>query len=259
MLLRFDSFDHPDLVHAITTRQGGASLPPHDTLNMAFSRPDDPAAVRENRRRVYTALEVAPERVVQAGQIHAADVLVVDDRHAGRGALERASVLPPADALITRTHDLYLLACFADCTPLLFFDPVQRAVGVAHAGWQGTAKQIAAATVRAMHDSFGTQPDDLRVVVGPSAGPCCYNVWPHVAATIRSELPFAADVLFDRNGETFFDLWAANVASLVAAGVRRANIEVSRICTIDHADRFFSHRASGGNTGRFAAIVGVRS
>jgi YfiH family protein len=258
MLLRFASFKHPDMVHAVTTRQGGVSEAPHDTLNMSFSRPDAPAAVRENRRRVYMALEIRPERVVQAGQIHGDDVLVVTEEHAGRGALDRPSVLPPADALITNRPDLYLLACFADCTPLLFFDPVRRAVGVAHAGWQGTAKQIGAATVHAMNAAFGSQPADLQVAIGPSVGPCCYNVWPHVAEQVRAALPMQPYVLAERDGQIFFDLWQSNVATLLACGVRRDQIEVSRICTVDHADRFFSHRAGNGVTGRFAAIIGLR-
>jgi hypothetical protein len=258
MLLRFASLEHPDLVHAVTTRHGGVSDAAHATLNMSFSRPDDPAAVRENRRRVYAALEIPAERVVQAGQIHGDDVLVVGDEHAGRGALDRDSVLPPADALITRTPQLYLLACFADCVPLLFFDPVQRAVGVAHAGWQGTAKQIGAATVQAMAAAFGSQPADLRVVIGPSVGPCCYNVWPHVAQQVRMMLPSQPEALIERDGETFFDLWQSNLATLMGSGVRPERIEVSRICTVHHAERFFSHRATNGATGRFAAIIGVR-
>jgi polyphenol oxidase len=258
MLLRFASFNDPGLVHAVTTRHGGVSVAPHATLNMSFSRPDDPAAVVENRRRVYAALEIPPERVVQAGQIHGDDVLLVMEAHAGRGALDRESLLPPADALITRQPDLYLLACFADCVPLLFFDPVQRAVGVAHAGWQGTAKQIGAATVRAMSQSFGSRPADLLVVIGPSVGPCCYNVWPHVAEQIRAALPMQPQVLIRRDDQIFFDLWQSNLETLLACGVQRERIEVSRICTVDHAGRFFSHRADQGMTGRFAAIIGLR-
>jgi YfiH family protein len=258
MLVRFASLDLPDLVHAVTTRQGGVSQPPHDTLNMSFSRPDDPAAVQENRRRVFGALEISPERVVQAGQIHGNDVLLVDDRHAGCGALDRPSVLSPHDALITSTPNLYLLACFADCVPLLFFDPVQRAAGVAHAGWQGTVKHIGRETVEAMRDAFGTRPANLRVVVGPSAGPCCYNVWPHVADVVRGAFSDDPDVLVERDGETFCDLWAANVATLVRSGVPRKQIEVSGLCTICHADRFFSHRADKGQTGRIAALIGLR-
>ncbi len=258
MLLRLASLDLPGLVHAITTRDGGVSAAPYASLNLSFSRPDDPEAVRENRARVYAALEIDPRRVVQAGQIHGADVLVVEEQHAGRGALDRSLVLPPADALITRETNLYLFACFADCTPLLFYDPVSRAVGVAHAGWQGTVKQIGAATVRAMAQTFGSRPSDISVVIGPSAGPCCYNVWPHVADEIRSAFSFRPDVLSTRDGQTFFDLWAANRATLEAVGVQPERIESSDICTIHHHDRFFSHRASGGRTGRFAALIGMR-
>ncbi len=258
MLLRFASLDLPGLVHAVTTREGGVSSPPHATLNLSYSRPDDPRAVSENRRRLYAALEIDSGRVVQAGQVHGADVLVVEERHAGRGALDRSLVLPPADALITNEPNLFLLACFADCTPLLLHDPVRGAVGIAHAGWQGTVKQIGAATVRAMADAFGSQPADVRVVIGPSAGPCCYNVWPHVADEIRPAFAGVPDVLVRRDGQTFFDLWAANRATLVAAGVQPERIESSDICTIHHHDRFFSHRASGGQTGRFAAVIGMR-
>ncbi len=258
MLLRFASFDDPNLVHAITTRAGGVSRPPYDALNMSFSRPDDPVAVRENRRRVYTALEISPERLVQAGQVHGNDVQVVDQRHAGRGALDRATVLPPSDALITNQPDLYLLACFADCVPLLFYDPVQRAVGVAHAGWQGTVKHIGAATVTAMMHAFGSDPAHLRVIIGPSAGPCCYNVWPHVADTVRGAFQDYPEVLQERDSQTFFDLWVANQMTLIKSGVRREQIETSGLCTIHHADRFFSHRAAKSQTGRFAAIIGLR-
>ncbi len=258
MLLRFRSLDLPDVVHGVTMRHGGVSQPPHSTLNMSFSRPDDPQAVRENRLRVYGALEINPRRVVQAGQIHGNAVLVADERHGGRGALDRPSVLDPADALITNTPNLFLLACFADCVPLLFVDPVQRAVGVAHAGWQGTVQHIGAATVQAMNEAFGSNPADLQVVVGPSAGPCCYNVWPHVADVVRSAFPDDSHVLVERDGDTMCDLWSANAATLVSNGVPREQIEVSGVCTIHHNDQFFSHRADKGQTGRFAAIIGMR-
>lgn len=259
MLLRFASLDQPDLVHAITTRAGGVSAPPHATLNMSFARPDDPARVRENRLRVFGALEIRAERVAQAGQVHGNAVLRVGEEHAGCGAVDRASVLPAADGLITNVPDLYLLACFADCVPLLFFDPVQRAVGVAHAGTQGTLARIGAETVRALYENYGSQPSDLRVVIGPAAGACCYNVWPHIADDIRAAFPAAPHMLQQRADQTYFDLWAANVHILTQAGVPRDQIEVSGICTIHHADRFFSHRASGGATGRIAAIIGLRA
>lgn len=258
MLLRFRSFDHPGLVHAVTTRHGGVSAPPHASLNLSFSRPDELSAVRENRRRVYRELGIPSGRVVQVGQVHGADVLVAGDEHAGHGALDRSLVLPPADAIVTRAPDLFLLACFADCTPLLFWDPVRRAVGIAHAGWQGTVKRIAVATVQAMAEAFGTRPSELQVVVGPSAGPCCYNVGAQVADAALAAYPGRDDVIVERGGRRFFDLWAANVHALADAGVPRGNVEVAALCTIDQHERFFSHRAAHGQTGRFAALIGVR-
>lgn len=257
-LVRFALLDDPDLVHAVTTRAGGVSPAPWDRLNMSWARPDPAENVVENRRRVCAALEIPIERLVQAGQVHAVEVRAVGEAHAGRGAADRPSVLPPADALITGTPDLYLLACFADCVPLLFFDPVRRAAGVAHAGWRGTVADIAGATVRALGASYASRPSDLRVAIGPSIGPCCYEIGDEVADAAR-RLPEPSELLHPGiSGRLHFDLWQANRRLLLAAGVRPEHIDVRGLCTRHHADRFFSHRATGGETGRFAAIIGLR-
>lgn len=257
-LVRFALLDDPDLVHAVTTRAGGVSPAPWDRLNMSWARPDPPENVLENRRRVCAALEIPVERLAQAGQVHAVEVRTVGEDDAGRGATDRPSVLPPADALITDTPDLYLLACFADCVPLLFFDPVRRAVGVAHAGWRGTVADMAGATVRALGEHYGSRPADLRIAIGPSIGPCCYEVGYEVVDTAR-RLPEPSALLHRGvSGRFHFDLWQANHQLLQVAGVRPEHIEVSELCTMHHADRFFSHRAMGGQTGRFAAIIGLR-
>jgi YfiH family protein len=258
-VLHFRSFEDERIVHAITTRAGGVSPAPCDELNLSWARTDDPRTVLENRRRVCAALNIPPDRIVQSGQVHGVDVRAVGAAEAGRGARERQTVLPPSDALITADPDVYLLACFADCVPLLLFDPIRLAVGVAHAGWRGTLQGMGPATVRAMAEHYGSRPADLRVVIGPSAGSCCYEVGGDVIAAVEaSDLPSDELLRPSVAGHAFFDLWKTNRCLLQAAGVQPEHIETSGICTIDHHDRFFSHRASGGNTGRFGAIIGIR-
>lgn len=259
-LLQSVSLRAPGLIHAVTTRSGGVSGPPHDSLNLSWSRPDPPQDVLENRRRLCAALQIPIDRLVQAGQVHGTGVYAVQNEDAGRGAMERTSVLAPADGLITNQPDLYLFACFADCVPLLFWDPIQRAVGLAHAGWRGTVNGMALAMVRALHASYGSRPADLRIYIGPSAGPCCYEVGPDVVRAAQERFGTTTSLLTRRRGEhAFFDLWGANRQILVEAGVAPDHIEVSVLCTIDHAERFFSHRASGGQTGRFAAVIGLQA
>lgn len=255
MLIQFPALAHPALVHAVTTRAGGVSQPPLDTLNLSWARPDDPAAVLHNRLQVCAALGIALDDVVQAGQVHKTLVRAVGSAERGAGARARATVLPPADGLITNTPGLVLLACFADCVPLLAFDPVRRAVGVAHAGWRGTVADMGGALVRALGEHYASDPADLRVVIGPSAGPCCYAVGDEV---VTAAAPAFGSALLHRDDQVFFDLWAANRAALERAGVPGAQIETAGVCTITHADRFFSHRATGGATGRFGAIIGLR-
>ncbi|HEY1014514.1 MAG TPA: peptidoglycan editing factor PgeF [Herpetosiphonaceae bacterium] len=253
--------DFPWLLHGITTRRGGVSAPPHASLNIGFSRPDDREAVRENRRRVAEAIGFGMDDVVIAGQIHGTRVIPVGAAERGRGAYGIASPLPLADGQITDEPGVVLWSGFADCTPLLLVDPVRRAVGAIHAGWQGTVADIAGAAVAAMAEAYGSRPGDLLAAIGPAIGPCCYEVGEPVIGRVRERFGAEADALLPRRPgaeRPHFDLWAANALLLAAAGVPQKSIIRLDTCTACNVDRFFSHRRERGATGRFAAIIGVR-
>ncbi len=243
---------YPNLIHAIFTRQGGASPPPYNSLNLSISTGDDPTTVAINYERACLAVGVAPEQTVTCHQIHSAKVYVVDranqQRLMGRG-----------DGLVTADPDIYLFMRFADCTPLLFFDPVREAVGTAHAGWRGTMQNVAGATVRAMVEALGCRPEHIMTVIGPAIGSCCYEVGPDVIDAARETF---GDVtgLFEANagrpGHAHFDMIAANRRQLVDAGVR--TIISTALCTACRTDHFFSHRAEKGDTGRLGTLIGLR-
>ena len=262
---RFEPWsDDPWLVHAVFTRLGGVSLPPFASLNLGHTVGDDPAAVEANHSRVFRALHVHRSEVVACHLTHSARVLVVRAADAGR-------VVGRGDALVTAEPGVYLSMRFADCVPILFHDPERGAVGLAHAGWRGTVKNVAGATVRTMVEALGCNPAAITAVIGPSIGPCCYQVGEEVIQAVEAVAPFdplnsawtgsAGDdspPLFSRrNGSrAYFDLWEANRRQLVAAGVGR--VVVSGLCTACHTDHFFSHRAERGRTGRFGVVIGYR-
>ena len=159
--------------HGFSTRQGGVSQPPFDTLNLAPGRDDDPAAVRENYRRFCGTLGVDPARTVLSKQVHEATVRLCTEADAGKGLLSPRDYA--ADALITRDANLPLAVFSADCGILLLYDPIHRAVGAIHAGWRGCAAGIPEKTVQAMTAAFGTRPEDLVAAVGPCIQQCCFE------------------------------------------------------------------------------------
>jgi YfiH family protein len=159
--------------------------------------------------------------------------------------------------LITDRPEVTLFLRFADCVPILLYDPRRPAVGVVHAGWRGTLAKAATAAVQAMQAHYGSRPGDLVAAIGPSIGPCHYAVGPEVVAQTRQAFNGASDELLSRvNGGYHLDLWTANAHALQQAGVRQ--IEQSELCTVCHGDDFFSHRGHGAQTGRFAALIGLR-
>lgn len=250
-LYRFSSFeDDPRLVHAVTTRHGGVSQAPWATLNMGGSVKDDPAAVNENHERVCAALGIPRPHLVTAYLTHSARVAVATQS-------DRGGKFTDTDALISADTETYLILRFADCVPVLLFDPVRRAVGIAHAGWRGTLGLIAQRAAQAMVERLGCQASDMRAAIGPAIGPCCYEVGDEVVAQTRAVFGGEADRLLQPNTRKYhLDLWAANQAQLAAVGVRR--IETAGVCTACHVADFYSHRAERGRTGRFAAIIGLR-
>ncbi|HSJ54347.1 MAG TPA: peptidoglycan editing factor PgeF [Anaerolineae bacterium] len=263
-------FEHPafaGIEHAVFTRLGGVSRGPLASLNVGRSVGDDPAAVDENLRRVYAHLGLAAGQVVTPWQVHGNRVVAVSGHDGGQ-------VVPNADGLVTATPGLALLLRFADCQPILLYDPEHHALGLVHAGWRGVAQGTAIRAVEAMQASFGTRPGALVAGLGPAIGPCCYVVGDEVAAAMGYALPDWRRVMqplpaseAESNAQADgseggtawrFDLPAANAQQLTAAGV--ANIEQADLCTATHSDEFYSHRASNGQTGRFAvvAFLGLR-
>ena len=247
----FSAFaEHAEIAHAVFTRLGGVSHDPYRSLNVGHSVGDDPRAVEENHHLVQEALQVREIDVVTARQVHGNNVACVKTRDRGR-------VLPDTDALITGDPGVTLLLRFADCVPILIYDVQRRVIGLGHAGWRGTAAKIASRMVSTMIDSYGSDTANMIAALGPAIGSCCYAVGEEVVEAISGSLPdWQGAIRPWGNGHFSLDLWEANRQQLMNCGIRE--VEIGRLCTACHADEFFSHRAEGGHTGRFAALAGIR-
>ena len=218
---------------------------------MGASIGDDPEAVRENHRRMYRALDVNPGRAVSCWLVHSVNVKIIDDESKLNSQLEQA------DAIVTNQPDTPLVMRYADCVPLLLYDPVKRAIALAHAGWRGTVKGMAAATVRALESAFGSRPEDLQALIGPAISRRNYQVGETVAAQALSYFGEEAAVVTrdPADGGAYLDLWRANRLDLERQGI--SNIEVLNICTFDNRHEFYSHRAENGKTGRFGVVISL--
>lgn len=248
----------PRLVHAISGRTGGVSNDPFRSLNVSTAVGDEREAVLENRRRLAAALGIAPNRLLKPGQVHGTNCLVVGKAEVEEH-YERWQTSPPlADGLLTAEPEVYLFMTFGDCVPILLHDPVRGVVGLVHAGWKGTVNRAAAQALLTAQNELGCRPEDVLVGIGPSIGPCCYEVGPDVAEAALSAFPGAEGLLMRVNGRVHLDLWRANAYQLMELGVPAENIEIGGVCTSCHVDRFFSHRREKGKSGRMAAVIGMR-
>lgn len=244
--------DCVDLSHGVFTRIGGVSRAPYTGLNLGSSVGDSPGAVQENLERACRALDVRRDLLVTAYLKHTTRVLEVGPGQAGK-------CVGQADGLICDAPGLFLIMRFADCVPILLYDPVRRVAGIAHAGWRGTMHRagVAYSVAQAMIEG-GSRPGDIRAGIGPSVGPCCYEVGAEViAAARRTGWPEGALFRPGNGSKPHLDLWEANRRQLLALGVEQ--VELAGLCTACHTDEFFSHRAEKGRTGRFGAIIGVRA
>jgi YfiH family protein len=247
---------------AFSGRTGGISAPPFASLNVGMHVGDCPQAVQENRGRVLGELNVSSRQLVEAEQVHGARAIVVTEQWLREHGGERC-VAAGADALVTSAGTVVLSLYFADCVPVFLAARSGRAIGLAHAGWRGTSKGVAAETVRVMSVRFGLEPRDLRAVIGPCIGPCCYEVGDDVMEAVAQSLPPDADVSgiawpAEAQAKWMLDLAAANAAQLRHAGLPAGAIELDGRCTSCEHDTFFSVRADGRVTGRCGAFAYVR-
>jgi YfiH family protein len=262
----------PWLIHAFSTRPGGISLLENEkVLNLGFTGWDTRENLLENRCRLQKAAGAEGLPLIALKQFHSDVIHVFDDAPADacRG-----------DASITNRPGLLLAIQTADCVPILLVEPKKRAIAAIHAGWRGTLARIAAKTIGKMQMHFRTNPRDLLAAIGPSIGPCCYEVGTEVATQFLSQFPDAPDYFDEfRTGDepnpiqwlnmmppghqpppkgVLLDLRKANRSQLLAAGLRPQNIHTIDLCTACRPDLLFSYRKQGPASGRLMAIIGIR-
>jgi YfiH family protein len=230
--------------HGFSTRAGGVSPSPWDSLNLGGAVGDEPARVERNWRLLEEATGLAFARV---RQVHGARVVTAT----GGG--------PPceeADAVVSRTAGVAACVAVADCVPVLIAHPASGAVAAVHAGWRGTIDRAVAAAVQELAARGGCPPAELVAAIGPSIGPCCYEVSEELAA--RFEASFGGGVVDRGRGGPRLDLWEANARALGDVGVGSQKVERLGRCTACERDRFFSHRRDAGATGRQVAWIAPR-
>ena len=240
------------IAHGFTGRLGGVSQGYLESLNLGMHRGDDPENVAKNYQIVGSALGFDPKTLVFANQIHSNIVRVVTEKDCV-GSLSHRDY-PECDALVTNTPGVAIAVFTADCTPILYYDPVTGAVGAAHAGWKGTAAGIAEKTVEAMVTAFGCDPKNIRAAIGPNIGSCCFETHADVPEAMIAALGSEAKPYIFPQGEKFrVDLKGINAHFLRRAGVE--NIEIAKECTVCESHRFWSHRATKGNRGSQIATI----
>lgn len=237
--------------HGFTTRLGGVSTGVLSSLNLGFHRGDGEENILENYRRLGQALGFDPGSAVLTRQTHS-DIVRVVTRGDCAGLDHRN--YPECDGLITNDPGTALVIFTADCTPLLFHDPVTGAVGAAHSGWRGTAQQIGAKTVEAMVKHFGCKREDIRAAIGPNIGACHFETDSDVPQAMLAAFGEEARQWIESRGEKFYlDLKQINALSLRRAGV--THIDISDQCTYCRHDLFWSHRYTQGNRGSQGAVI----
>ena len=249
------------VVQGFSTRLGGVSKGIYASMNLSFTRGDEESAVMENYRRISSAMGFPLESIVTSDQTHTVNLRVVGKKDCGSGIL-RPREFFNVDGMLTDEPGVTLATFYADCVPLYFVDPVHRAIALSHSGWRGTVRRMGQVTVERMAREYGTRPEDLAAVIGPSICRECYEVGPEVVEAFRDEFPAALhNRLFYRkpDGKYQLDLWEANRQVLLAAGLREENIGMPGICTCCNPDFLFSHRASRGKRGNLGAFLMLKA
>ncbi len=246
---RHETWDN--LKHGVFTRHGGVSKSYWASLNVGGTNGDDVDAVRINHDKMYEALDVNAECAVTTWLVHGVDTVVATQPVVGRRWLAKA------DGVVTNRKDLPLVMRYADCVPLLAYDPKKEVIALGHAGWRGTVNGMGTSLVKTMQHFYDCVPEDIEVVIGPSISQENYQVGEEVVdAVIEYYGEEAGLIRRDPSDDTaYLDLWKANQLDFERQGV--SQVSTMGICTFDNTQDFFSHRGEKGKTGRFGVVMSL--
>lgn len=247
----------PSVIHGFSTRLGGVSSGCFSSMNLSFTRGDRAENVMENYIKISSAMGFDPQNIVASSQTHTVNIKKAEASHRGRG-FNLPKDYTDIDGLITNVPEVVLTTFFADCVPLLLFDPVKKVIGSAHSGWKGTVNKIGKNIVGEMTEAYGSNPKDIVAVIGPSVCQECYEVSRNVIDMFKTAYaPSLWDKLFYPTlpGKYRLNLWNACLENFLEAGIPSENISLPDICTCCNPQFLYSHRADGESRGGGAVFI----
>lgn len=253
-LITFDLLNKfSKIAHFCTTRQGGVSVGNYASMNMSPFSGDNVEHQSENLNLLKKKLNSTD--LIIPFQTHGTEIGIINEDFIQKNFAERADLLNGIDALITKEPNVCIGVTTADCVPLIFYDPQLEVIAVAHAGWRGTCGRIAEKVVKRMQEEFGSHPQHINVVIGPSISGTVYNVGNELIDNFSSA-GFPVAEIFNTNNELIYlDLWKANQWLLESMGVPADHIQISEICTYTQHEKFFSARRLGLKSGRMLSAI----
>ncbi|GKX31731.1 laccase domain protein [Vallitalea longa] len=259
--LTIPAFDNARITnHCFSTRLGGVSDGIFKSMNLGFNRGDLDENVRKNFEILCSSVGINYKDLVFSNQVHRDVIKVISSKDKGKGIFKESDI-EGVDGLITNESKVPLVTFFADCVPLYFLDPIKKVIALTHAGWRGTVLKIAAKTINKMVSEFNCDVKDILVCIGPSIGPCCFEVDIEVVNEFRKIFDEDSQKKIISDGiknKYLIDLWTANKLILLDVGIKTENITITDICTKCSKDEMFSHRGSNGKRGSLAAIMELK-
>lgn len=254
----FDNLARAGVKHCFSTRIGGVSKGCFSSLNLAF-REDDPENVRENYRRICSAIGTDSKNTVWTRQVHTDNIIEVTSADCGKGLFSERQE-EGYDGIYTNEADVVLTGFSADCVLLFFYAPDVKAAAMTHSGWRGTVLEIGGKTADILAEKYGADKTKMLVGISPAIGKCCFQVDKPVVDEFLNKLPWSnAFIEADKTtaGKFYIDLHGINQKILENHGISAENIENSRICTKCHPDLFYSHRITGNARGSLAGLISL--
>lgn len=256
--IKFSHFEkYSNFVYFITTRHSGKSSGQLNSFNLGFQEYDNPENVIANRKSLAEYHNIPFESLIFLRQTHSNNIKIVDSSDKAKGLLSKADAIQDTDGYILSKSSICPVVMTADCVPIILFDPVKKIAGVFHAGWRGTLKLIAQKGLKIMKEDYNSDPLNILVSIGPSIGPCCYEIGNEVVDEVKKIFPdnFNELLIKKKNNKTHLDLWATNKLQLLQEGVNEKNIIICNECTYHNPETFFSYRYAKGITGRMGTGI----